>query len=295
MTNGSDFAALYENIKDIPPVQITVADLVKPEVIEVLKRLQEENLAELTFIGETGWIFQLAERVGLNMSKFKLIHEPQSDEKLVQVAIEEARKGNIEILMNGSAGNKYMLEAVLDLKTGLSTNRFFSQLTALEVPGASKLLFIANTGISAGPRELVMRDTLMNTLDYLRKLGKKKVRVVVLNIVSPDELPDNYSHVSAAIQDISFLEGIKENYPELILLGPMSLKEAIQGELPDVLLTPNIATGEMLCQTLCAFAGGKAGRLLLGGRVPLILTINNRTEEDIWRSLLLALQIFNKG
>lgn len=292
MANESGFAALYENVRNISPVQITVADFVKPEVIEVLKRLQEEKLAELTFIGETGWIFQLAERVGLNISKFKLIHEPQSDEQLVQVAIEEAQKGNIEILMNGSAGNKYMLEAVLDLKAGLSTHRFFSQLTALEVPGISQLLFIANTGISSGPRELVMRDTLMNTLDYLRKLGKKRVRAVVLNIVSPDELPDAYNHTGATIQDISFLEGIKENYPELLLLGPMNLEEAIQDELPDIFLTPSTATGEMLCQTLCAFAGGKAGRILLGGKVPLVLTISNRTEEDIWRSLLMALQLF---
>ena len=289
--NGSNFETLLKSARKIPPVRIAIAGPAKSELLQISKRVQDEGIAELTLIGDTAWVIQLGERVGLNITKAELIHETQLDLTAAQLAVEEAKKGKVQLLMNGFVSSKHMLQAAMDLQTGISTYRFFSQLTALELPGFSKLLFIADTGIHSSPRVMETRDILINTLEYLRKLGMEKVRIVVLKATPTIEMDESIQKEKNSSVEIPHLMDLKERFPELELLEQMSMAEAMIGEPPDVFLTPSGEAGQGLSQALCAFAGGKAGNIILGGKVPLVLTANNPTEEHLWRSILMALQL----
>lgn len=287
--NGSNFESLLQNAKKMPPVRIAVVCPTKPEVLLTLKRVQEERIAELTLIGDTAWVIQLAERAGLDRSNIQFIHRLQPDLEAAQAVVEEAKKGKVKLLMNGFVSNKNMLQAAMDLQTGISTNRFFSQLTALEVPGFSKFFYIADTGIHFNPSVMETCDILMNTLDYLRKLGMKKIRVVALKGTPTVEINQTMATYTNPNSNIPHLMDLKDRYPELELLGQMSMEEAMIGEPPDVFIAPDGEAGQGLSQTLCAFAGAKAGSIILGGTVPIVLTANNPTEEYLWRAILMAL------
>lgn len=287
--NGFNFESLLENAKKMSPVQIAAVCPTKPELIKTLKRVQDEGIAELTLIGDTAWVIQLAERAGLNISKIQFIHRLQPDLDAAQAVVEEANKGKVQLLMNGFVSNKHILQAAMNPQLGLSTNRFFSQLTALELPGFSKLFFIADTGIHSNPMVMETRDILMNTLDYLRKLGMKKIRVVVLKGTPTNEVDQSMVKDENPNSKIPHLVDLEEQYPELELLGQMSIEESMIGEPPDVFITPNGESGQGLSQALCAFSGAKAGSIILGGKVPIVLTANNPTEEYLWRAILMAL------
>lgn len=289
--NESSFESLLKRAKKLPPKRIAIAGPAKSEVIKVSKRVQDEGIADLMFIGETSWVMQIAEREGLNLTKVHMIHEQQLDLTAAKVAVEEAKKGKAQLLMNGFVSSRHLLQAAMDLQTGISTNRFFSQLTALELPGFSKLIFIGDTGIHSNPRVMETRDILINTLEYLRNLGAKKVRTVVLKGTPTIEIDESMDKERNYCVEIPHLMDLQERYPELELMGQMSMEEAMAGELPDVFLTRNGEAGQGLSQALCAFAGAKAGNIILGGKVPLVLTANNPTEEHLWRSILMASQV----
>jgi phosphate butyryltransferase len=295
----SSFEALYKNAKKIEPVRIAAAGPAKGEVLEALKRVQSEGLAELTFIGDTSWIFKMASSADLNMSRIDLIHEPNLELPAAQVTVEEARKEKAQLLMNGFVSSEHMIQAAMDSKTGIYIKRSFSQLTAIELPGFSKLIFLTDSGIHFNPGAMEKRDILANTLDYLRTLGMEKVRVAILigtpiveNVKSNTKFKSTYSHSHSHVEDMPLLMDLKEQYPELVLLGPLSLEDSMVGEIPDVFLVPNAEAGQFLSQAITSFNPVKAGHIILGGKVPLVLTANNPTEGDLWRSILMALQLF---
>lgn len=288
--NQLSFDTFLENAKKRPPIRIAAAGPAKEEVLRVLKRLQEEGLADLTLIGETSWIYQMAFRAGLNMSKVELISEPILELPAAQVAIDEVRKGKAQVLMNGYVSSVDMLQASMDLKKGIRKNRnALSQLSVLELPGFSKLLYITDSGIHAKPNALGLQDILENTLEYLKKLGMEEIRVVVLKGTWILEGKEKVKAQTSLMEMTSFLEELQGKYPGLVLSGPMTLEESMAKEIPDVFLVPDAEAGQILSHALSAFAGGKAGHIILGGKVPLVLTANNPNEEYLWRSALLAL------
>jgi phosphate butyryltransferase len=285
------FSTLLENIKSKSPVRIAAAGAGKAELLEALKRIQDEGLAEFTLIGETTWIFQMASRVDLKMAKVKLIEESLLELPAAQVAVEEARRGRAQLLINGFVSSTHMLQAVMDSKKGIRIPRTsFSQLTALELSGYSKLFFITDTGIHTKPNALAQKEILENTLLYLRHLGMEKIRVAMLKGTPILEGMGSRGKAQMPFEGVSpLLEELKGRYPEMILQGPLTLEESMTGEIPDVFLVPNSEVGQILSHALSVFADGKAGYIILGAKVPIVLTTNNSTEEQLWRSLLLAL------
>jgi phosphotransacetylase len=204
--------------------------------------------------------------------------------------MEQVKKGRAQLLMNGYVSSNHMLKAAMDPKKGIRTGEVFSQLTAIELPSFPKLLFVTDTGIQvrAGARE--KRSSLANSLGYLKNLGAEEIRVALLRGIPMTEFNGTKDYTQRILaEEMALLENMKEDYPGLILLGPTSLEESMKGEVPDLFLAPNVEAGQVLSHALCAFAGGKAGHIILGGQVPLVLTDDNQTEENLWRSILMAL------
>lgn len=285
-----NFDTLHEMARTKTPIRIAAAGPAKREILQTLRQVQVEGLASLTFIGDTAWIFQSASREGIDLTKVELVHEPDLALPAARLTVKQAKEGKAQLLLNGYVSPQDMLEAAFDPREGIKKDKVMSRLSALELPNSSKLLFIADTGITDRPGAREKREILENAVEYFKRLGANAVRVAVLktsSMVGLKESKEYYEIVTK--EEMAILKNCAEEYPGLILQGPMSLEEAMQGEVPDLLLVSNVEVGQMLTQALCAFTGAKVGHVILGGEVPLVLVTNHMTEEQMWNSILLAL------
>lgn len=285
-----DFNTLYEMARTEAPIRIAAAGPAKHEILQTLRKLQVEGLASLAFIGDTAWIFQSASREEIDLTKVEIIHEPDLALPAAKLTVKQAKEGKAQILLNGYVSPQDMLEAAFDPRVGIKKDKVMSRLSALELPHSSKLLFIADTGITDRPGAKEKREILENALEYFKRLGVNGVRVAVLKTPSMVGLKESMEYYERVMkEEMAILKRCEEEFPGLILQGPMNLEEAMQGEVPDLLLVSNAEVGQMLTQALCTFAGGKVGHVILGGQVPLVLVTNHMTEEQMWNSILLAL------
>jgi phosphate acetyltransferase len=240
-------------------------------------------------VGPEKRIRSVAKAEGLDLGKYEIVDAAFSQDS-AQKAVDLVRQGKAEALMKGSLHTDELMGAVVRRDTGLRTARRVSHCFIMDVPAHPEPLIVTDAAINIAPTLEDKVDILQNAIDLVRDLGMKEVRVAILSAMETVN-PKVPSTIEAAalckMADRGQITGA-------ILDGPLALDNAISLEAArikkinspvaghaNILLVPDLEAGNMLAKSLTFLAGADAAGIVLGARVPVILT--SRADSLITR------------
>jgi len=277
---GARYQQLLDAASEMTPLDTAVVhpcdELSLSGAIEAMRK----NLIRPLLVGPERKIRVAAEKAGYALDGIELIDAPHSH-AAAQQAVALARSGKVRALMKGALHTDELLAPVVDVSTGLRTERRMSHVFALDVPTYPKPLFITDAAINIYPTLADKRDIVQNAIDLAHALGITQPKVAILSAVETVN-PKITSTVEAAAL-CKMLE--RGQISGALLDGPLAFDNAISAAAAaskhltspvagaaDILVVPDLESGNMLAKQLIYLAGADAAGIVLGARVPIILT-----------------------
>ena len=241
---------------------------------------QEAGLIKPILVGPVKKIQDTASRYGLNIAPFEIVDVPHSDAAAAK-GVELVRAGRGELLMKGSLHTDELMRCVTAGETGLRTARRISHVFVMDVPGYPETLFITDAAINIFPDLDCKRDIVQNAIDLYRDIGLGTPRVALLSAVETVTTKIPTTIEAAALCKMADRGQITGG----ILDGPLAFDNAIDPEAArikgiksevagraQILVVPDLEAGNMLAKNLTFLAKADAAGIVLGARVPIILT-----------------------
>jgi len=216
----------------------------------------------------------------LDISRFEIVDTPHS-EAAAATGVQMIRESKGELLMKGSLHTDELMREVTSSKTGLRTDRRISHVFIMDVPTHSETLFITDAAINIFPDLDTKRDVIQNAIDLFTQIGLGTPRVVILSAVETvtSKIPSTIE--AAALCKMAERGQIVGG----MLDGPLAFDNAIDPEAArikgiksevagraQILVVPDLEAGNMLAKNLTFLAKADAAGIVLGARVPIILT-----------------------
>jgi len=231
-------------------------------------------------VGPPDRIRDIAERAGLDISGFLLKEAAHSHDSAAK-AVELVREGKAEALMKGSLHTDELMGAVVARETGIRTARRISHCFVMDVPGHKDPLIVTDAAVNIAPDLEAKVDIVQNAIDLGHALRFEEVRVAILSAMETVNPKVPSTIEAAALCKMADRGQITGG----ILDGPLALDNAINMEAAaikhivspvagraNVLVVPDLEAGNMLAKSLSFLAGADAAGIVLGARVPVILT-----------------------
>ncbi len=274
------YRAVMEAARLSPPLRTAIVHPCDAVSIEAAVQSAEAGLLEPVLVGPEDKIRAAAEATGVDIARYKIENVPHSHAAAAR-AVVLVRNGGVAALMKGSLHTDELMHAVLAESGGLRTDRRVSHVYALDVPAYPKPLFVTDAAINIAPNLVVKRDICRNAVDLLHLLGIVRPLVAVLSAVETVD-PNIPSTIDAAALSVM---GRRGQIAGALVDGPLAFDNAIDAAAArakhidspvagqaDILLVPDLESGNMLAKQLIYFAGADAAGLVLGARVPILLT-----------------------
>ena len=271
---------LLQAARNLPPLTTAVAHPCDRVSLEGAIEAQRLGLIAPILVAPPVRLRHLAEEMGLDISGFSLMASEHSHDSAAK-AVELVREGKAEALMKGSLHTDELMGAAVARDTGIRTARRISHCFVMDVPGHDQPLIITDAAVNIAPDLADKTDIVQNAIDLGQALQFEQVRVAILSGMETVN-PKVPSTVEAAalckMADRGQIIGA-------ILDGPLALDNAISVEAAkikhiaspvagraNVLVVPDLEAGNMLAKSLSFLAGAEAAGIVLGARVPIILT-----------------------
>jgi phosphate acetyltransferase len=264
----------------LPPTPTAVAHPCDESSLRGAVEAAQAGLIKPILVGPRARIEAIAREHGIDISKHEIVDAPHS-EGSAAAAVALVREGRAQALMKGSLHTDELMGAVVKRDTGLRTARRISHCFIMDVPGHANPLIITDAAVNIAPTLKDKVDIVQNAIDMAHALGGHEVRVAILSAMETVN-PDVPSTLEAAalckMADRGQITGG-------ILDGPLALDNAISlhaaaikkikspvAGRANVLVVPDLEAGNMLAKSLSFLAGADAAGIVLGARVPIILT-----------------------
>ena len=238
------------------------------------------GLIEPIIVGPTQRIKDVATEHGLDIDAFRVVDAQHSHDSAAK-AVELVRNGEAEALMKGSLHTDEVMSAVVARETGIRTSRRISHCFVLDVPGHPDPLIITDAAVNIAPTLEEKVDIVQNAIDLAHALRFPQVRVAILSAMETVN-PKVPSSMDAAMLSKMADRG---QITGALVDGPLALDNAIDEEAAatkkidspvagkaNVLVVPDLEAGNMLAKALTFLAGADCAGIVLGARVPIILT-----------------------
>ena len=225
------------------------------------------------------------------------IYDLQDDQEIIKKAVELVINKEVDILMKGKVTTAQLLKGVLNKEYGMKHKSFLSHFALFEIPNYHKLLAITDVALNILPNLEHKVHILNNAVSFIRKIGVDKPKIAALSAIEMvnEKMP---STMDAALLSIMQRRGQIKN---CLVDGPLAFDNAVSleskkqknlgGEVAgnaDILLVPNVESGNILYKSLVAFADAKVAGIVLGADFPIVLTSRADSEETKLNSILLA-------
>jgi phosphate acetyltransferase len=261
---------------------ITTAVAHPCDAVSIGSALEAARLGLITpiLVGPAARIRAVAAAASLDLGAVEIVDAAHSHDAAAK-AVELVRLGRAEALMKGSLHTDELMAAVIDRDTGIRTARRISHCFIMDVPGHADALIITDAAVNIAPTLEVKVDIVQNAIDLAHAMGIDDVRVAILSAMETVN-PKVPSTIEAAalckMAERGQITGAE-------LDGPLALDNAISPEAAaikhlvspvagraNVLVVPDLEAGNMLAKSLSFLAGADAAGIILGARVPIILT-----------------------
>jgi phosphotransacetylase len=279
-TGTGKYEALLERCRPLDPIATAVAHPCEQTALAGALEAGEKGLIVPILVGPADKIREVATKANITLGKTRIVDAPHSHASAAK-AVELVRKGEAELLMKGSLHTDELLGAVVARETGLRTGRRISHVFIMDVPTYHKVLIVTDAAINIAPALDDKVDICQNAIDLAASLGVDKPKVAILAAVETVNSKMQATLDAAALCKMADRGQITGG----ILDGPLAFDNAISKEAarikkiesdvagdPDILLTPDLEAGNMLAKQLSFLANADSAGLVVGARVPIILT-----------------------
>jgi phosphate acetyltransferase len=274
------YEALLERCAALDPIPTAVAHPCEKTALEGAMEAGQKGLIIPILVGPASKIESIAKDAGIELGQTQIVDVPHSHASAAKAA-ELVREGCAELIMKGSLHSDELLGAVVARDAGLRTERRISHVFIMDVPTYYKVLIVTDAAINITPSLDDKADICRNAIDLAISLGVNNPKVAILAAVETvtSKMPSTID--AAALCKMAQRGQITGG----ILDGPLAFDNAIskraaeikgiQSEVsgsPDILLVPDLEAGNMLAKQLTLLANAESAGLVLGARVPIILT-----------------------
>ena len=279
-TGTGKYELLLERCRTLGPVTTAVVHPCEATALAGALDAAAAHLISPILVGPADKIRTVAAESGLDLAGARIVDAPHSH-AAAAAAVALVRSREAELLMKGSLHTDELLGAVIARETGLRTGRRLSHAFVMDVPTYHKVLIITDAAINIAPTLEEKADICQNAIDLAITLGQSRPKVAILAAVETINSKMPATIDAAALCKMADRGQITGG----ILDGPLAFDNAISGEAattkgikspvsgdPDILLAPDLEAGNMLAKQLTFLANADSAGIVLGARVPIVLT-----------------------
>lgn len=279
-TGTGKYERLLERCKSQPAVPTAVAHPCEESALRGALQAAQLGLIEPMLVGPKKEIEEIATTAGLSLKDFEIVDAENSVDS-ARKAVALIREGKAEILMKGSLHTDELMAAVVSREGGLRTGRRISHAFVMDVPTYHKVLIVTDAAINIAPALEDKVDICQNAIDLAISLGCTRPKVAILAAVETINSKMQATLDAAALCKMAERGQIKDG----ALDGPLAFDNAISSDAartkgiksevagdPDILLAPDLEAGNILAKQLSFLANADSAGIVLGARVPVILT-----------------------
>ena len=271
---------LLNQAQALPAMVTAVVNAGSELALESAKLAFEAGIIVPILVGNIAAIQKAAQAIDWNIDQFELIAS-ESEEDSAANAVQCVHQGTAKLLMKGNLHTDVLIRALLNKEHGLRTGERLSHLFHMSVPGSDRVLCITDAVVNVSPDTKTQLSILRGATDVMHALGNLKPKVALLSAteVVTQAMPSSIAakELLAAMSD--------QDHQAADVFGPLAFDGAMSPEAAkikgithsvaghaDVLLVPNIETGNAIFKQLVYFNGATAAGVLMGAKVPVILT-----------------------
>jgi phosphate acetyltransferase len=279
-TGTGKYAHLLERCRSLEPIPTAVAHPCEATALQGAIDAAAAGLIVPILVGPAATIARVAADAGIALGDARIVDAPHSHASAAQ-AVALVRSGEAELLMKGSLHTDELLGAVVARETGLRTGRRLSHVFIMDVPTYHKVLIVTDAAINIAPTLEDKVDICQNAIDLAITMGVARPKVAILAAVETVTSKMTPTIDAAALCKMAERRQIINGE----LDGPLAFDNAISRDAartkgilsavagdPDILLAPDLEAGNILAKLLSFLANADSAGIVLGARVPIILT-----------------------
>lgn len=293
-----NFFEIRQAAKNISDARVAVPMGHDPASLKALITAVEEDLASVVVFGPLAGVNDTLSNLGMKLPSGIEVVDMDDPEKAAGAAVRMVRSGEASILMKGMLKTSIFQKAMLERDTGLRTGRVLSHVAVVSVPEMGRLIIITDGGMNIRPEADAVVQIALNASDVIMKLGAEKPLVALLAAIETEnpKMPET----------IRFSEIARRGIPGLEVLGPVAVDGALDPESAavksitgpvagkaNILVTPDIACGNILAKGLMYMAGAEIGGLVMGAAAPVVML--SRSDKPVTKLNSLALGVVVSG
>lgn len=271
---------LLDKASGLKPLRVAVVHPVDIYSLAGAVKAAKAGIIKPVLIGPEDKIRKVAQDAHIDLEPYEIVSTEHSH-AAAEAAVQMARKGEVEALMKGKLHTDELMEATIDKEKGLRTGRRMGHVFMLDVPSYHKPLFLTDSAINIRPNLMDKRDIVQNAIDLFTALGLGTPKVAILSAIETvnEKIPSTID--ATALCKMAERGQIAGG----IVDGPLAFDNAISKEAAkikgiasevagdaDILVVPDIESGNMLYKELRYFSGAQGAGIVLGAKVPIILT-----------------------
>jgi len=279
-TGTGKYERLLQRCEGLAPIPTAVAHPCEATALAAVVEAAKQKLIEPLLVGPIAKIKEIAATANIDLDNLEIIDAPHSQAAATK-AVGLIRDGRAEILMKGSLHTDELMAAVVSREGGLRTGRRISHVFVMDVPTYHKVIIVTDAAINIAPTLEDKVDICQNAIDLAISLGLEKPKVAILAAVETvtSKMPATIDaaalckmaergQITGALLDgpLAFDNAISKQAAET-----KGIKSAVAGD-PDILLAPDLEAGNILAKQLTFLANADCAGMVLGARVPIVLT-----------------------
>lgn len=288
-----NFEQLKDMLRSMPEKRrVAVTPAQDEHTLEAISHAYKDGLVEPVLIGDGPAIREILGKLGISPEGMEIIHieDPIAS---IQKAADMARDGEVDCIMKGKTETGALMKVLVNKEHGIRKNDTMSLLAFMESPHYHKVFAITDVGLLTYPTKEQKKAAIVNAVEAFHALGVAEPKVAVIAAVEK---------VNPKMKETVEAAEIKEEGVEgCIIEGPISYDLAmdpqsapIKGYVSpvagdaDLLVMPDIVSGNVAAKTITVIGGGRTGGVVLGAKVPVLLVSRAASADDKYMSIVLA-------
>ena len=294
-----NFEQLKAMLKAMPVKRkVAVVPAQDEHTLEAISHAYKDGMVEPVLIGDEPKIREILAQIGTDTDKMTIIHVEDPVEA-IQKAADMARDGEVDCIMKGKTETGALMKVLVNRERGIRKNDTMSLLAFMESPNYHKVFAITDVGLLTYPSKEQKKAAIQNAVEAFHALGVEQPKVAILAAVEKVN-PKMKETVEAA-------EIKEEGVDGCIIEGPISYDLAmdpasapIKGYVSpvagdaDLLVVPDIVSGNIAAKTITVIGGGRTGGVVLGAKVPVLLVSRAASADDKYMSIVIAALVGGK-
>lgn len=293
------FSEIIKVAKERGPKVISVACAQDADVLKAVEGARKEGIAAAILVGDEPKIKEIANQLEIDLNNYEIIHEEDLSKASLK-AVELVSSGRAHLVMKGLVDTSIILKAVLDKEVGLRTGCPLSHIAVFKIPSYDRLFFVTDAAMTLKPDLDTKKKLIENAVSVAHALDIEEPKVAVL--CAKEKVNDKMVCTLDAkeLEDMNKRGEIKG----CMVGGPFALDNAVSEEAAklkgmdhpvggkaDILLVPDLESGNILYKSMVFFAQGENAGIIVGAKAPIVLT--SRADSDVSKLNSIALGVLS--